>query len=197
MNEIGQLILNALSVLLVTNLMFSRAVGVTMSVNITRGFRYVFAFGLLVTGTAVVGSVPAFFLSMWLRQLPFAGAVEPLLFTVIVAALYLAAHALLKLLLPSLYAKYSGDVALAMLNTVVLFALVLPFRERMDFLGTVQFAFEAGLAFLVASLIVLEAQKRLTIVKTPVAFRGLPIMLLYIGVIAMAFYGFVGHQLPY
>ena len=45
-----------------------------------------------------------------------------------------------------------------------------------------------------AVLLVTEARHRLRSKAIPEAFRGLPITLVYIGVLALAIYGFTGHS---
>ena len=48
--------------------------------------------------------------------------------------------------------------------------------------------------FVLAVLLVTEARHRLRSKAIPKAFRGLPITLVYIGVLALAIYGFTGHS---
>lgn len=50
------------------------------------------------------------------------------------------------------------------------------------------------MGYLLAVLLVTEAQHRLRSKAIPSAFRGLPITLVYIGVLALAIYGFTGHS---
>ena len=52
----------------------------------------------------------------------------------------------------------------------------------------------SGVGYLLAVLLVTEAQHRLRSKAIPSAFRGLPITLVYIGVLALAIYGFTGHS---
>ena len=47
---------------------------------------------------------------------------------------------------------------------------------------------------LLAVVLVTEAQNRLRSRAIPEAFRGLPVTLIYIGVLALAIYGFTGHS---
>ena len=52
-----------------------------------------------------------------------------------------------------------------------------------------------GIVVLVlAVLLVTEARHRLRSKAIPEAFRGLPITLVYVGVLALAIYGFTGHS---
>ena len=52
----------------------------------------------------------------------------------------------------------------------------------------------SGLGYLLAVMLVTEAGNRLRSKAIPEAFRGLPITLIYIGVLALAIYGFTGHS---
>ena len=54
--------------------------------------------------------------------------------------------------------------------------------------------FTRGLGYLLAVLLVTEARHRLRSRAIPSAFRGLPVTLVYIGVLALAIYGFTGHS---
>ena len=54
-------------------------------------------------------------------------------------------------------------------------------------------AWAAAWGYLMAVLLVTEAQNRLRSQAIPSAFRGMPITLIYIGVLALAIYGFTGH----
>ena len=56
------------------------------------------------------------------------------------------------------------------------------------------FGLGSGIGYVLAVLLVTEARHRLRSKAIPEAFRGLPITLVYIGVLALAIYGFTGHS---
>ena len=56
------------------------------------------------------------------------------------------------------------------------------------------FGLGSGIGYVLAVLLVTEARHRLRSKAIPKAFRGLPITLVYIGVLALAIYGFTGHS---
>ena len=60
--------------------------------------------------------------------------------------------------------------------------------------GSGGFGLGSGLGYLLAVMLVTEADRRLRSEAIPEAFRGLPITLVYIGVLALAIYGFTGHS---
>lgn len=55
------------------------------------------------------------------------------------------------------------------------------------------FGLGSGVGYLLAVLLVAEARRRLQGSQVPRAFRGLPVVLVYIGILALAVYGFTGH----
>ena len=79
-----------------------------------------------------------------------------------------------------------------MLHTVMAF---LPLAFLIVYaLKTRKMADAMVLATLLAVLLVTEARHRLRSKAIPETFRGLPITLVYIGVLALAIYGFTGHS---
>ena len=56
------------------------------------------------------------------------------------------------------------------------------------------FALGSGVGYVLAVVVVMGGEKRLESEKIPAMFRGLPITLLYIGILALAIYGFTGHM---
>ena len=80
------------------------------------------------------------------------------------------------------------------LNCCVLGTLLVAAIQNYNLLQSIGFGFGSGVGYLLAVLLVTEAQHRLRSKAIPSAFRGLPITLVYIGVLALAIYGFTGHS---
>ncbi|MCI2046334.1 MAG: NADH:ubiquinone oxidoreductase, subunit RnfA [Faecalibacterium sp.] len=57
------------------------------------------------------------------------------------------------------------------------------------------YALGSGVGYLLAVALVAEARRRLQGSEVPQAFKGLPIVLVYIGILALAIYGFTGHAI--
>ena len=82
---------------------------------------------------------------------------------------------------------------LAALNSCVLGTLLLGRTQSFTLTQSMGFGLGSGVGYLMAVLLVTEAQNRLRSQSIPAAFRGMPITLIYIGVLALAIYGFTGH----
>jgi len=61
---------------------------------------------------------------------------------------------------------------------------------------TLGYAVGSALGYTVAIFVIYYARKRLAISAVPRSFRGLPILLIYLGLLSLALYGLIGHNLP-
>ena len=85
-------------------------------------------------------------------------------------------------------------VPAAALNSCVLGTVLVERTQSFTLMQSLGFGLGSGVGYLLAVLLVTEAQHRLRSKAIPSAFRGLPITLVYIGVLALAIYGFTGHS---
>ncbi len=97
---------------------------------------------------------------------------------------------------PRLHYHLRELYASATFNCAVLGSLLLAFSENYNLLHTFGFAFGSGVGYTLAILLIYEGRRRIVLSEVPRAFRGLPIILLYTGILSMAIYGLIGHQLP-
>ena len=155
----------ALLAIFAQNAVFTRALGVSRMVQLVGDDRTSSAlFGMMLCITQVLVAPVAFFAGRWFRRS-----------------------------LPR-RAQLLRIVPLAALNSGVL-GTVLVARTQSFTLGqSLGFGLGSGLGYVLAVLLVTEARHRLRSKAIPKAFRGLPITLVYIGVLALAIYGFTGHS---
>ena len=84
----------------------------------------------------------------------------------------------------------------AVFNCATLGSLLIPSSERLDLIGTIGYGIGMSLGFGFAVIMVSYGLTRLEYCRVPKIFRGIPIALIYLGLLSLAFYGLVGHQLP-
>ncbi len=111
-----------------------------------------------------------------------------LVFTLVV--LMQAAQWLLQTRWPDLHEKYGVFIPLLMLNCSVL-AVVLLMLENVNSFGTA-FVFSLGtsVGFGLILIILAGLRERLELIDTPQSFKGIPITLITLGILSMAFSGF-------
>ncbi len=78
----------------------------------------------------------------------------------------------------------------ATFNTAVLGAFITGFNTDLSLFEYMGYCSLMGLGLILAGLIVCDGVKRLSLSNVPRPFRGLPVILIYLGIISMAFLGF-------
>ena len=86
---------------------------------------------------------------------------------------------------------------MATFNTCILGTLLIGTTRHFDLLQTMGFALGSGVGYVLAVLVVREGARKLDNEDVPATFRGLPVTLLYIGILALAIYGFTGHLISF
>lgn len=190
--------LYAVVALFAQNAVFTRGLGVSRLVQLVGDDRVSsWLFGLLLCVTQVLAAPLAYFAARLLAGFAYRAAIRPLIFLLCIAAVCALEHAVLTFLAQK-QVRHAGQllriVPLAALNSCVLGTVLVTRTQSFTLLQSVGFGLGSGLGYLLAVLLVTEAQLRLNRRAIPRAFRGLPITLIYIGVLALAIYGFTGHS---
>ena len=187
----------ALLAIFAQNAVFTRALGVSRMVQLVGDDRTSSAlFGMMLCITQVLVAPAAFFAGRWfIAPLDNRAQLRPLVYIASIAVVCLAEHLVLWLLrsLPR-RAQLLRIVPLAALNSGVLGTVLVERTQTFTLGESLGFGLGSGLGYVLAVLLVTEARHRLRSRAIPKAFRGLPITLVYIGVLALAIYGFTGHS---
>ena len=83
----------------------------------------------------------------------------------------------------------------ASITGVIVGTVILTNYQGMNFVQTVAFGLGGSVGYLLAMLLIIEGDRKIKHDKVPEAFRGLPITLVYISVLALAVYGLTGHMI--
>ena len=187
----------ALLAIFAQNAVFTRALGVSRMVQLVGDDRTSRAlFGMMLCITQVLVAPAAFFAGRWfIAPLDNRAQLRPLVYIASIAVVCLAEHLVLWLLrsLPR-RSQLLRIVPLAALNSGVLGTVLVERTQTFTLGQSLGFGLGSGIGYVLAVLLVTEARHRLRSKAIPKAFRGLPITLVYIGVLALAIYGFTGHS---
>lgn len=181
------------------NAVFTRAFGVSRLLRLVEsGELSLGKFTLLLGGVLLVASPLAYVSDRLLAGLAVRVALRPLVFVLCSAIAYIVLLLVIGLInykfpirsLKSYLAALPG----ATFNCCVLGTLLLTATGGYSLMQTIGFALGSAVGYGFALLIVSEGQRKIQNRNVPSTFRGLPITLLYIGIIALAVYGFTGHM---
>ena len=178
------------------NAIFARALGVSRLVQLVGDDRTSsWLFGMQLCITQILVTPFAWYAGSRIAPLANRAQLRPLVYIASIAVVCLAEHLVLWLLrsLPR-RAQLLRIVPLAALNSGVLGTVLVERTQSFTLGQSLGFGLGSGLGYVLAVLLVTEARHRLRSKAIPKAFRGLPITLVYIGVLALAIYGFTGHS---
>ena len=82
------------------------------------------------------------------------------------------------------------------LNGAAYGIVVLSMANYADPLQAIVYAFGCCFGLTAAQLLIHAGHERISLSAVPRPFAGLPVLLIYIGILSLAIYGLVGHQLP-
>lgn len=193
--EVKDLLLIAFAAIVTENFIFSRFMGICPFLGVSEkpstaagmGFAVMFVMTLSSALTWLV-----YHLILIPNKLEY---LKTIAFILIIASLVQIIEMFLKKFVPVLYRALGVYLPLITTNCAVLGSALINIQKDYSFLESVTFGLTAAIGFTVAILIFAGVRARLRFAEPPKPFRGIPILLISAGLIAMAFSGFSGISL--
>lgn len=177
------------------NAIFTRGLGVSRLVQLVGDKRTSsWWFALMLCITQVLVAPLAFYAGRLLAPLPNRAQLRPVVYLACIAVVCLFELVVLKLAKGPRSGQLIRILPIAAVNSGVMGTVLVERTQSFTLEQSIGFGLGSGLGYLLAVMLVTEAQNRLRSRAIPEAFRGLPITLIYIGVLALAIYGFTGHS---
>lgn len=197
MDVIAKIVSVAMVSVFVQNAIFDRAFGSNVGIYASRKNSTVIGFTLGITAMTTVSSVLSFFVDQALLPTEFGWLFMPLIYSAIISVLYILGLLLLWRCFPKIFKKIRKYVHLAIFNCTVIGALFLNSNYGSDIWSYLGYGFGTGIGFFLACFLLNIAHEKLDSDNIPKIFRGYPIMLIYIGVISLAFYALAGYTVDF
>lgn len=197
MEILSRIVTVAMLSVFVQNAIFDRAFGSNVAIYASRKNGTVIGFTLGITAMTTIASAISFFVDQALLPAEFGWLFMPLIYVAIISALYLAGLLLMWRVFPKLFRKVRKYVHLTIFNCTVIGALFLNSNFGSDIWSYIGYGFGTGIGFFLACFLLNIAHEKLDSDKIPKVFRGYPIMLVYIGVISLAFYALAGYTVDF
>ena len=179
------------------NAIFTRALGVSRLVKmVDDGSVELLKFGALLTFVQFLSSLLGYFVNRLLAGSSFAykAAFQPLVLVLCSVVAFFVVLLGVALLGGRIAAKdYVELLPMATFNCCVLGTLLLTTLGGYTLAQTLAFSLGTSVGYVLAVLLVDEGQRKIQNRNLPATFRGLPVTLVYIGILALAIYGFTGH----
>lgn len=192
----------AIAAIFIENTIFTRALGTSRLIAVVKSPKTMLKFGTMLTSITTLAGFLSWAVNLVIARLPFKLYIEPLVNVFILIFVFVLASLVLFFAFPKTYRKMSEILLLSVFNCACLGAILLPAHNSLLSVEAslptwVGFSFGTGVAFFLASLLVFEGTRKLKESHVPAPFRGFPATLIYIGILSLAFYGLIGHELPF
>lgn len=184
----------ALLAIFLQNSIFERALGVNVLMYAARSRERVWWLSVMITTISTLASGGIFLADKMLSGWEYYSITIPVIYILIVSVIYLLGLVAVWVFLPKLFRKLRAYVHLSVFNCSVIGALFLESQSGGELGAYLGYGLGTGIGFLLAGYLIYTAHERLSSELVPAAFRGIPIMLVYVGILALALYNFVGYS---
>lgn len=195
--NLAELLSLAIFAIFAENFVLVQLLGVDSFLSLSKKMDTTLGIGLVVTIVMGIASLCTWAVNTYLL-IPFGldGFLQTVTFVLIIAALVGLTALLLKKAMPALYTTLGNYLPLVITNCAVLGVALLNAQEGCGALASTARGVFGGLGFTLAIVLFASVRERLEFAECPKAFEGLPIALVTAGLLAMAFLGFSGLNLP-
>jgi len=178
--------------LLVQNIVLAGFLGICPLLGVSKKTSSAFGMGMAVIFVVMVSSALTWFIHYFIL-VPF-GLVfmRTIVFILLIASLVQFVEMIIKKYLPPLYKSLGVFLPLITTNCAVLGAALLNIDQSLNFVQSMVNALGIASGFLVIIYIFATIRERLEVSNVSKGFAGVPISLVVVAIMAMAFVGFVG-----
>lgn len=192
---LGAFFLSMVLAVFAQNALLSRALGVSRMVKLVTDGGHFARFAGLLTLVQLLCVPMVYYANGLLANFAQRSAVRPLVMVLAAgASMGIVWLGFTKLVKAPWVPELLEELPLATFNCAVLGGLLVTVTQSYTLLQSFGFALGSGIGYAGALAVVGQAQERLGHSEIPASFRGLPITLVYLGILALAIYGFTGHM---
>ena len=180
------------------NLFFARAFDIYGVKELHKNPKKMLFFGLFLTAVLMLTGSVSYFINGFISKLSIYSYIRATINILILVLLYVILYLVLEKMLPKVLEKVSKILPYTILNSAALGTLILVAKDtEIDSLTkALAYYCGAGIGYTLSMLLLCSLRRRLSDSDCAKSFRGLPLQMITVGLIAMAMVGLVGNQLP-
>ena len=195
MELFASLVTISLGAILSNNFIFSQFLGICPFLGVSKKVDTAVGMGVAVTFVMGLASAITWLVNFILVPLDLM-YMQTVAFILVIAALVQFIEMFLQKAMPTLYTALGIYLPLITTNCAVLGVALLNVQNSYNFIESVVYGITGGIGFLLAIVLFASIREKLVFAEYPKSFDGFPIALVTAGLMALAFMGFSGLQLP-
>lgn len=176
----------------VNNYVLGQFLGICPLIGVSTKTETAAGMGAAVTFVITMASIVTYFIQYFLLEPLNLQYTQTIVFILVIATLVQFVEMVLKKMTPGLYSALGVFLPLITTNCVVLGVAIANIQESFTLVETIASALGSSIGFFIAIVLLAAIREKLELADVPKAFKGVPIALVAIGLMAMAFLGFSG-----
>ena len=192
MSYIAAFLLGIINFALIDNVVLSRFLGLCPFLGVSRKTSTAAGMGMAVVAVISLSSAITFLINRFILIPLDLIYMRTIIFILIIAALVQTVEIILKKKIPSLYKALGVYLPLITTNCAVLGVAIDSAQRAYGFFDTMVFSVGTAVGFLVSIVLMAAIRERIEHNHIPQSFKGMPIVLITAGLMAIAFFGFKG-----
>ena len=192
MENVRELLVILIASSLVSNVVLSQFLGLCPFLGVSRKTNTAAGMGVAVIFVITLASAVAGVIYKYVLQRFHVEYLETIVFILVIAALVQFVEMFLRKSIPSLYQALGVYLPLITTNCAVLGVALTNVQKKYGILTGIVNGFATAVGFTIAIVILAGIREKLEHNDIPESFRGMPVVLLTAGLMAIAFCGFSG-----
>lgn len=191
-STIGQLLVILISSSLVSNVVLSQFLGLCPFLGVSKKVKTAAGMGVAVIFVITLASAVSNLIYEFVLVKFNITYLQTIVFILVIAALVQFVEMFLKKFLPALYQALGVYLPLITTNCAVLGIALTNVQKEYNFLFSIVNGFATAVGFTIAIVILAGIREKMEYNDIPESFKGMPIVLITAGLMAIAFCGFSG-----
>ena len=185
-------ILIFVSAIFVNNIILSQFLGICPFLGVSRRIDTSLGMGAAVAFVMTLATIVTWLIQHYVLNVLGLQYLQTLAFILVIASLVQLVEIVLKSVSPALYQALGIFLPLITTNCAVLGVALLVIQKDFTLLESVVYALSTAIGFALALVVFAGLREHLALNDVPKAFKGIPIALITVGILALAFMGFAG-----
>lgn len=186
------LVIIAISAALVNNVVLSQFLGLCPFLGVSKQVKTAASMGVAVIFVIAISSACSNLIYAFILKPTGMEYLETIVFILVIAALVQFVEMFLKKASPALYSALGVYLPLITTNCAVLGIVIINVQKSYSFIESIVNALGTAIGFTIAIIILAGLREKMEYNKISPAFKGMPIVLITAGLMAIAFSGFAG-----
>lgn len=192
MNFVTSFLLGIFNFAVLDNVVLCRFLGLCPFLGVSRKTSTAVGMGTAVVCIITLSSAITFVIDRFILVTLNLEYLRTIIFILVIAALVQSVEAIMKKKIPSLYEALGVYLPLITTNCAVLGVAIDSAQKGYDFFQTMVFSVGTAVGFLISIVIMAGIRERIEHNNIPESFKGMPIVLITAGLMAIAFFGLKG-----